>query len=146
MNERKTYKFWVNGKYHGFKSFKVYWALRMYMRDLVDSELNGISSFESRLLKLGYIRHSFNYKTKQLEISKRYLLSTMGDIYYVYIKDEIQIYWGLHEYDKPPTLIYPRPKDIREHQHGGDDMMNRMLLNESFENIYAEIIKPENNS
>lgn len=33
-----------------------------------------------------------------------------GGLDYRFIKDEIEIAYGLHEAHKPPTLIYPRPK------------------------------------
>lgn len=73
--------------------------------------------------------------------------STMqeGGIDIRYIKDGIEIVWGLHEFKKPPTLIYPRPNvsiktklpNDRTHcEYGGDDAMNLCLKKELPEKIY----------
>lgn len=70
--------------------------------------------------------------------------STMqgGGIDIRYIKDNIEIIWGLHEFKKPPTLIYPRPRIILINKNGftlneiNDDAMNICLKKESNEDIY----------
>ena len=84
--------------------------------------------------------------------------STMrvGGLESYYIKDNDfnnPIIWGLHEKDKPQTLIYPRPFFEKIEIINGikytivgldDDGMNDMLKNRSHEEIFKEISKIKN--
>lgn len=73
--------------------------------------------------------------------------STMqeGGIDVRYIKNEIEIIWGLSEFKKPPTLISPRPRIHFTNKDGnlinqfGDDPVNICLKKESNEDIYKAL-------
>lgn len=69
--------------------------------------------------------------------------STMqeGGISVTYTKGNREITYGLHEFGKPPTLIFPRPKikvviNGKEFDECSDDAMNICLREEKAENIY----------
>lgn len=61
--------------------------------------------------------------------------SENGYLDYRFIKDNLEVIYGLNEKNKPPTLISPRPNDVYS-----DDEMNRKLLVNSLD-VYNEIIK-----
>ena len=88
-----------------------------------------MTAFEQYLIEQGFER--MTYKNGLFVSAKGYLLSSMGDIDYRYIKGKKQIIFGLHEKNKPATLIYPRPfikssdPDIYSFS---DDAMNRILM------------------
>lgn len=90
-------------------------------------------SFENYLIELGYKKQVYCHKTKSLIDVKEFdILSTMGHICFFYTKDNHkQIVWGLHEINKPPTLISPRPEHILN-----DDDMNRCILSNTNEELY----------
>lgn len=101
------------------------------------------------LKKLGYSQYRKIYKNKEwvLEPALTDDFSTMmpGRICILYIKDDREIYWGLSEHNKPPTLLYPRPniEVVRKHPWGvvketelWDDSMNMCLKKETSEDIY----------
>jgi len=90
-------------------------------------------------------RKRFNRKTKEWEYSeeKHYtdFFSSMGDLDICYIKDDVEIIFGLHEVGKPPTLISPRPiieviKEGEKLDHTSDDAMNICLQNEKPKDIF----------
>lgn len=71
-----------------------------------------------------------------------------GGIDVRYIKDNIEIIWGLHEANKPPTLISPRPNILVETKKDSkiikinqlrDDAMNICLKEETAEDIYKAL-------
>lgn len=108
-----------------------------------------MTTFEKKLLDLGYVKHIYNFNTKKLEIAKGHIISTMVNIDHSYIlnndTDNI-IVFGLHERHKPPTLIKPRPRIevLKNYEKNHpviynqtfDDSMNHCLSNETFEDIY----------
>ena len=68
-----------------------------------------------------------------------------------FVKDEDfdnEIIWGLNEYNKPPTLIYPRPR-ISGKKNGriltslDDDAMNICLAKENHEDILIAMYDKE---
>lgn len=79
--------------------------------------------------------------------------SSMTSVRQGLIKDDFTIIFGLHEYGKPPTLIYPRP-NIVELSHKeinneskliiihriDDDAMNIILSEYKPEEIYKSIL------
>ena len=106
------------------------------------------------MITKGYIRFSYNEKTKQYIEPKDYNLSSVGDEcleYTYYHKDDKivnkirnnetvinsdkdnRIVFGLSEKGKPPTLLYPRPIFATREDDGSvviqssDDPINRFL-------------------
>lgn len=72
-----------------------------------------------------------------------------GGIHIIYVKDDVSVIWGLSEYGKPPTLVYPRPNIKNKHVDnspakfciGGvffnqDDDINKILSKYRNEEIY----------
>ena len=97
-----------------------------------------MSPIEQYLMSIGYERYRkvYNRKKKEWEYIKDdvgYWFSTTesGMLLYFYKKDDNEVIYGLNEKDKPPTLVWPRPENIYE-----DDEMNRILKQETPENIY----------
>ena len=95
-----------------------------------------MTSFEKHLIDKGFKRFTLNTKTFKLEYANGYLLSSMVNLDYRYLKGNIMIIFGLSEKNKPPTLIYPRP--IRDNY--SDDMMNRVLMKYSNNEILNAIL------
>ena len=79
-----------------------------------------MTSFETYLISKGYIKHIYNCKKQRLERTDKHIISTMVNLDHRYIKNDVEIIFGLHEYGKPPTLIYPRPK-IRVKKYNSDN-------------------------
>jgi hypothetical protein len=84
-----------------------------------------MTAFEEYLLEQGYqkfikklIKGAWVYIP-----ADKHNLSTLVNIDHRYIKNGEEIIFGLHEKDKPPTLIWPRPLGVLL-----DDDMNRILL------------------
>jgi len=119
-----------------------------------------MSEFEAYLQSLGYkpFKKIFSKKNgwEYIELKNNEIdfFSSMveGRIDNRWIKDEIEIIYGLHERDKPPTLCWPRPEEAKrgyiifggENEHNiisGDDIMNRMLKQHTPKEIYKMIIK-----
>lgn len=129
-----------------------------------------MTSFEKYLIEKGYIMYSFDVSEMQYVIPKRHNISTMGDLGYIYIHksdlvllDKInngtkvvgensitfkdrknEIVFGLHEKDRPTTLISPRPNiKVKRLKEGIevietevlDDSMNVVLSNVSYDEI-----------
>jgi dynactin complex subunit len=74
-----------------------------------------MTKFEQFLLNKGYVKHKFNTKTMKIELSNENDISCMGNIDFRYyhvddVNKENAIIFGLHEKDKPVTLISPRPR------------------------------------
>lgn len=72
-----------------------------------------MTNFEEFLIEKGYVKYVYNSKDKRYYKPKAHIISTMENICHIYIKDnkeEEKIVFGLSEKDKPPTLIYPRPR------------------------------------
>jgi len=133
-------------------------------------------AFENFLIEKGYKKFLMNCKTMKYEATDKDVISTMVNIFHIYVhendkeflskindgisvmNDEIftdkirsrEIVVGLHEYKKPETLIYPRPKievkKIGKNKLGediivkdnelSDDSMNICLMNFSHEEIF----------
>jgi len=96
-------------------------------------------SFQKYLLSIGYSTFRVDYvdgvKTYAPSVDDYFSTYSPGKLDIRYLKDGHEIVFGLHEKDKPPTLIYPRPKGVES-----DDDMNRMLADFEPERIY-ELIK-----
>jgi len=136
-----------------------------------------MTAFENMLIDKGYIKHILNCKTMKYEIANKHVISTMVNLDHRYIHktDEVLlkkieqgksvmdddftwddrkgvICFGLHEANKPPTLINPRPKISvkRERDFNGkkqivtenenfDDSMNLALSKEKPEQIFKAL-------
>jgi hypothetical protein len=136
-----------------------------------------MTNFENMLIDKGYIKHILNCKTMKYEIANKHVISTMVNLDHRYIHktDEVLlkkieqgksvmdddftlddrkgvICFGLHEANKPPTLISPRPrirvKRIREYDgekqivienENFDDSMNLILQKEKPEQIFKAL-------
>lgn len=136
-----------------------------------------MTEFENLLIDKGYIKHILNCKTMKYEIANNHAISTMvnTDHRYIHKNDEVilkkieqgksvmdddftfkdrkgVICFGLHEANKPPTLINPRPKISvkRERDFNGekqivienenfDDSMNMVLSKEDPEQIFKAL-------
>lgn len=95
-----------------------------------------MSNFENYLIEQGFIRHCFRKGKWVVYEGTHPYYSTMGDLVFGYIHSNTKetYTFGLHEYKKPPTLIYPRPIGVYT-----DDTMNRILLYYSPEEIITAI-------
>ena len=131
-----------------------------------------MKNFENMLIDRGYIKHILNCKTMKYEVANKHVVSTMVNLDHRYIHktDEVLlkkieqgksvtledrkgvICFGLHEANKPPTLINPRPKISvkRERDFNGkkmvviedqrfDDSMNLALSKEKPEQIFKAL-------
>lgn len=131
-----------------------------------------MTNFENMLIDRGYIKHILNCKTMKYELANKHVVSTMVNLDHRYIHktDEVLlkkieqgksvtledrkgvICFGLHEANKPPTLINPRPKISvkRERDFNGkkmvviedqrfDDSMNLALSKEKPEQIFKAL-------
>lgn len=115
-----------------------------------------INNFEQYLESLGFkkcvIQVKDNKHICRLATKEDYY-STMGIITFSYLKevDDSNKYfaerwdWGLCESDKPPTLSSPRPfyQYNKVKNYIGipdDDLMNKILLQYSFEDIYNCVV------
>lgn len=110
-------------------------------------------SLEEYLMSIGFNKMVYDHKTKALKDAGKYdILSTMGHIYFAYVKGDISIYWGLNESGKPPTLMSPRESvferkekeiiiDGKKHtQHYvTDDQVNAWMWGKSGKEIYESI-------
>lgn len=68
-----------------------------------------MNSFEKYLIESGYKRFLYNKEMKLVEDIKNDIsYSSMDKVVAHYIKNDINICYGLHEYKHPPTLISPR--------------------------------------
>ena len=130
--------------------------------------------FEKFLIEKGYIQHILNCKTMKYEVPKNHVISTMVNLDHRYIHktDKVLlkkieqcksvmdedftwddrkgvICFGLHEMNKPSTLINPRPKisvkkdrdlngekQIVIENENFDDSMNAVLSQEDYETIF----------
>ena len=89
--------------------------------------------FERHLLNIGYKKYRYKDDVWSLEKKNHHHISSIDNVQYRYVKNDnnIDFYVGLHEYKKPPTLIYPRPKlkiDNKNYIKYPDDFMNRILM------------------
>jgi hypothetical protein len=123
-----------------------------------------MTSFENFLIEKGYIRFAFDATKGKYYQPKLYVISTMSNLGHLYIHEsdvnllskikedksitpedrKNEIIFGLHEKDRPPTLIYPRPKikvtrtkedNIIIEDEQFDDSMNIVLQKENFNQI-----------
>lgn len=93
-------------------------------------------NFEKYLLSLGFFPYRRYSKDKSLTLideSKCSFFSSIQDgcMYNILIKDNIEIYYGLSEKDKQPTLISPRPIGCFS-----DDSINRTLQDNTPEEFF----------
>jgi hypothetical protein len=106
--------------------------------------------FQEYLINKGYEakRASFNSKKELIYITSKECFieenafSTMisGGLTIEYRKGDLGISWGLGEYGKPPTLLYPRPKftgNIKEITE--QECTVRQLLKYTNDEIYEAI-------
>jgi hypothetical protein len=123
-----------------------------------------MTSFENFLIEKGYIRFAFDAAKRKYYQPKLYVISTMSNLGHLYIHKsdvnllskikedksitpedrENEVIFGLHEKDRPPTLIYPRPRikikrtkedNIIIEDEQFDDSMNIVLQKENFNQI-----------
>lgn len=152
IKEKNTWRHWINpqgkpmtGFYYEFKSFKVYSAYRLDERESLRNKSLS-TTFEQYIYENGYIPHIYNHKKEIYEVGYSYY-STMGVVAHNFInKDdpEKQIFFGLHEANRPATLIWPRPNAIvlregKEHTAYYDDDMNVLLAKFNPEQIVEAI-------
>lgn len=129
-----------------------------------------MTQFEQMLLQKGYLKYILNGLTMKFEIAEAHHVSTMVNLdhrYFHHTDENIlrkiasgksvlekdftwhdrkgEICFGLHEAEKPPTLISPRPrikvKRIKNGKHiteneERDDSMNAALLHMPHEQIF----------
>ena len=125
-----------------------------------------MTKFELFLIDKGYLMFAFDAKKGIYYKPKTHIISTMVNIRHIYIhnsdlnllnkienNEEInhedcdkQISFGLHEANKPPTLIYPRPRisvkridkdnNVFSSNENFDDNMNLVLSKINFEEIF----------
>jgi hypothetical protein len=123
-----------------------------------------MTAFENFLIEKGYIRFAFDAAKGKYYEPKLYVISTMSNLGHLYIHEsdvnllskikedksitpedrKNEITFGLHEKDRPPTLINPRPKikitrtkedNIIIEDEQFDDSMNIVLQKENFNQI-----------
>lgn len=128
-----------------------------------------MTKFETFLIKNGYLMFAFNAKEMKYYKPKAHIISTMVNLGHSYIHNsdtnllnkieqgksvmdddftwedrKNEIVFGLHEKDKPPTLIFPRPRIEMTRtintkrlviNEDFDDAMNTCLSKESPEKI-----------
>lgn len=144
--------------------------MKNYIEKFFDKKFAAPSGFENFLISKGYIPFSFNFKKNMIFVGGTGYYSTMGNLSNHYfhkddkiiekivnglsvLKDEItwddrkgEIVFGLHECEKPATIICPRPNisvirkdengNIREYDEFYDDSMNVILEKFSYEEIF----------
>lgn len=93
-----------------------------------------LGKIETYLLSQGYQIYSFKGTKWDLFEGNAYY-STMGNVHYQFRKGPLRFQLGLNEVGKPPTLLYPRPKGIRN-----DDEMNAFIDSHSAEEIVSIIL------
>lgn len=103
-----------------------------------------MTSFESFLVKKGYVKKVFDFKTMTYKEPKHHIISTMVNLDHRYLKDGKEIIFGLNEAGKPPTLIYPRPnieltRNGKIEDNTSDDAMNVVLSKIDHEIIYQSM-------
>ncbi len=99
-----------------------------------------MTKFENYLIEQGFEKFQMNCKTMKLEkAGKNHVISTMENLDYRYIKNDLTIVFGLSQKDKPTTLIYPRP-NLKFNSFVNDDQMNRILWKYKPEEILDSII------
>ena len=107
-------------------------------------------NFEQLLISKGYKKYIRTKDNNLVEATEKDILSVLGNICFIYTRDvnntNDYFYWGLNEYQKPPTLTYPRPlKEYNSVLSGNtllpisDDEMNIILLNEDLELLYETL-------
>jgi hypothetical protein len=72
-----------------------------------------MTAFENLLLEKGYKKYSFNCKTMKHVPVEKHNISSLVNLDHRYVLNEDfdnVICFGLHEANKPPTLISPRPR------------------------------------
>jgi len=91
------------------------------------------------LIDNGFKTYRKVYKNKQFHLVEceynSHFSTESGCLDYRFIKDGLEVVYGLHEQNKPPTLIHPRPSKVYN-----DNDMNELLMNDSLE-VYNTIIK-----
>lgn len=105
--------------------------------------------FEKHLLKNGFEQYRYCHRTKKLVKPESYELSSMSNTDYRYIRGDEVIIFGLNEKGMPPSIVYPRPSNIKDlgngfveyshyrdsqmlelmHQLSNEDLLNKILTN-----------------
>lgn len=73
-------------------------------------------SFENKLIEKGYVKHVKDGNKYKIATDKDYL-SSLGRLYFFYIKDKEVVIYGLLLHDKPPMLVHTDKKDIIDMYH-----------------------------
>ena len=103
-----------------------------------------MTKFETFLISKGAKKFTYNPNTRQYNETEKHVLSSMVNLDHRYFLNGHEIVFGLHEANKPPTLIYPRPKINIKTNSGfiteeSDDAMNIVLNKETPEDILMAI-------
>lgn len=98
-----------------------------------------MNKFEKYLIDKGYVKHI--KKGDKLIKTDKHVLSSLVNLVHFYIKGDREIIFGLNEYLKPPTLLYPRPsikqiEDGKVYNNKGDSIMHRVLDAVDYDTIY----------
>lgn len=98
-------------------------------------------NFQDYIVSKGWVAHRrvFNKKWEYvLSTSDSFTTLESGGLDIRYLKDGKEIIFGLNEAYKPPTLIWPRPKEAFDESIGyrTDDKMNQILLEKTPEEIF----------
>lgn len=133
-----------------------------------------MTAFERFLINIGYLKYTLDIKNDmRYHIAKGHILSTMVNLDHRYIhKSNInfigkinagksvmdedftdedrkgEICFGLHERNKPPTLIYPRPdieikRKIKNEATGIEEIIIYDQIYDDSMNVVLECIPPE---
>lgn len=128
-----------------------------------------MTNFENTLIEKGYIKCILDCKTMKYFLAKNHQISSTTNLDFRYIPktdnvflDKIkkgkkvtdedftwndrknEICFGLHEANKPPTLIYPRPKIRVKRNITIDGVKHVVVENETFDNSMNLVLSKEN--
>lgn len=107
-----------------------------------------VSKFEKYIMSLGYERYRF--KNKKWIKTDRHNLSSLGDVFYRYQKDDSRIDYGLIQKELPPTISYPRLNIFYNLYTSGlliapseYQVISRMLESNNVEDVYNKLMNQE---
>ena len=100
-----------------------------------------MSAFEEFLISQGFQKMKWTEKGL-IPARPTDRLSSMDNLDFRYVKDDLVIVYGLNENHLPPTLIHPRPNMIKEgniYRSYRDYDAQRWLADTPFDEILKEI-------
>lgn len=123
-----------------------------------------MTKFEQMLLDIGYIKYVLNAKTMKFEVAKYHIISTSQNLDHRYFHNSDEnilqkisigkslmekdftwedrkgeICFGLHESNKPPTLISPRPRIEVKRMINGKEVIEDERYDNSMNIVLKEI-------